>query len=94
MLATLGAAVLVGGNQILATELTAIDLTKWASSDIDTVGDDPFGKLVKYGHALFTDTANEIGSAVFRTRRSGPLATILPAKTAISRPARSPLLCL
>jgi len=28
------------------------------------VGDDPFGKLVKYGHALFADTANEIGPAV------------------------------
>jgi len=28
------------------------------------VGDDPFGKLVKYGHALLADTANEIGPAV------------------------------
>jgi thiosulfate dehydrogenase len=64
MLATLGAAVLVGGYQILAAEPTAIDLTKWTSPDIDTVDDDPFGKLVKYGHALFTDTANEIGPAV------------------------------
>ena len=25
------------------------------------VGDDPFGKLVKYGYALMTDTANQIG---------------------------------
>jgi thiosulfate dehydrogenase len=64
MLAILGAAVLVGGNQIPAAEPTAIDLTKWTSPETGTVGDDPFGKLVKYGHALFTDTANEIGPEV------------------------------
>jgi len=28
------------------------------------LGDDPFGRLVKYGHALVTDTANEIGPTV------------------------------
>jgi thiosulfate dehydrogenase len=28
------------------------------------VADDPFGMLVKYGYALFTDTANEIGPKV------------------------------
>src|ERR1700674_556185 len=38
-----------------------IDLTQWMPPEITKVGDDPFGKLVKYGHALFTDTANEIG---------------------------------
>ena len=38
-----------------------IDLTRWTPPDISTVADDPFGILVKYGHALFTDTANEIG---------------------------------
>jgi thiosulfate dehydrogenase len=41
-----------------------IDLTRWAPPDIATVGDDPFGALVKYGHALFTNTANEIGPTV------------------------------
>jgi thiosulfate dehydrogenase len=41
-----------------------IDLTQWTSPDIATVADDPFGSLVKYGYALFTDTANEIGPAV------------------------------
>jgi thiosulfate dehydrogenase len=41
-----------------------IDLTQWAPPDITTVADDPFGRLVKYGHALFTDTANEIGPSV------------------------------
>jgi thiosulfate dehydrogenase len=41
-----------------------IDLMRWTSPNIDKVGDDPFGKLVKYGHALFTNTANEIGPTV------------------------------
>jgi thiosulfate dehydrogenase len=41
-----------------------IDLTQWTPPDISTVGDDPFGKLVKYGHMLFTDTANELGPEV------------------------------
>jgi thiosulfate dehydrogenase len=51
-------------NQLPAAELPTIDLTQWTPPDIATVGDDPFGKLGKYGHALFTDTANEIGPAV------------------------------
>ena len=51
-------------NQLPAAELLTIDLTQWTPPDIATVGDDPFGELVKYGHALFTDTANEIGPAV------------------------------
>ena len=41
-----------------------IDLTRWAGPDIAMIGEEPFGKLVKYGHALFTDTANQIGPAV------------------------------
>ena len=52
------------GNQVSAAEPISIDLTQWKSPDIGTIGDDPFGKLVKYGHALFTNTANEIGPAV------------------------------
>ena len=56
VVATLGAHVLMGGNQTPAAEVVAIDLTKWAPPDIGTVGDDAFGKLVKYGYALFTDT--------------------------------------
>ncbi len=43
---------------------STIDLTQWAPPNIAAVGDDPFGALVKYGHALFTDTANEIGPTV------------------------------
>jgi thiosulfate dehydrogenase len=47
-----------------------IDLTRWTPPDIATVADDPFGTLVKYGHRLFTDTANEIGPTVSdQTRR-------------------------
>jgi thiosulfate dehydrogenase len=41
-----------------------VNLAEWKAPDISTVGDDPFGKLVKYGYALMTNTANEIGPAV------------------------------
>jgi thiosulfate dehydrogenase len=41
-----------------------IDLTQWTPPAITTVANDPFGTLVKYGHTLFTDTANEIGPTV------------------------------
>jgi len=41
-----------------------IDLTHWTPPDIAAVADDPFGRLVKYGYALFADTANEIGPTV------------------------------
>jgi thiosulfate dehydrogenase len=47
-----------------AGETATVDLTKWTAPDIATVGDDPFGKLVKYGHALISDTANQIGPTV------------------------------
>src|SRR5436190_17509988 len=63
-LATISASLLICVNQIAAAEPVVIDLTQWTPPAIGTVGDDPFGKLVKYGHALFTDTANEIGPGV------------------------------
>jgi thiosulfate dehydrogenase len=47
-----------------ATERDVIDLTKWTPPNIATVGDDPVGTLVKYGYALFTNTANELGPTV------------------------------
>ena len=56
--------VVIWGSQIAAAEPGVVDLTQWIPPDIATVGDDAFGKLVKYGHALFTDTANKIGPAV------------------------------
>jgi thiosulfate dehydrogenase len=62
--ATLLAGVSTGSNHIPAAELLAVDLLQWKPPDIATAGEDPFGELVKYGHALFTDTANEIGPAV------------------------------
>jgi thiosulfate dehydrogenase len=40
------------------------DLTEWTPPQMRAVGDDPFGKLVKYGYALMTDTPNQIGPSV------------------------------
>jgi thiosulfate dehydrogenase len=62
VVAALSADLLFGGNP--RAEVSTIDLTQWPPPDIGMLGDDPFGKLVKYGHELFTDTANEIGPAV------------------------------
>jgi len=61
VLIALSAGGLFGSAQTLHAEPGAIDLTQWTPPDIGTVGDDPFGKLVKYGYRLFTDTANEMG---------------------------------
>jgi thiosulfate dehydrogenase len=47
-----------------AAEPAQVNLTEWTAPDIKSVGDDAFGKLVKYGYALMTDTANQIGPAV------------------------------
>jgi thiosulfate dehydrogenase len=54
----------VASGVVLAAEAPTVDLTRWAPPDIATVGDDPLGELVKYGHALVTDTANQIGPTV------------------------------
>lgn len=56
-------AAIAGLNRSIAGN-SDIDLTQWTPPDITTVADDPFGTLVKYGHALFTDSANEIGPNV------------------------------
>jgi thiosulfate dehydrogenase len=58
------AAALIEAGNLPARDLATVDLTQWSSPDLAAVGDDPFGKLVKYGHALVTDTANEIGPTV------------------------------
>jgi len=63
IVATLGASFLIAGSQPPVLRLSR-DVTRWTPPDISTVGDDPFGKLVKYGHRLFTNAANEIGPAV------------------------------
>jgi thiosulfate dehydrogenase len=44
-----------------AADPLQFDLTAWTPPQLRSVGDDPFGKLVKYGHALMVDTANQIG---------------------------------
>jgi thiosulfate dehydrogenase len=47
-----------------AADVPSLDLTKWAPPQVRSVGDDAFGKLVKYGYALMVDTANQIGPTV------------------------------
>lgn len=61
---TLSSVGLMASCDVAAAESFRIDLTHWTPPDISSIADDPFGTLVKYGHALFTDTANEIGPAV------------------------------
>src|SRR5258708_40340826 len=46
-----------------AADVLQLDLAEWTPPSIGSAGDDPFGKLVKYGYALFTDTPNQIGPA-------------------------------
>ena len=46
-----------------AADVPQIDLNEWTPPAIGSVGDDAFGKLVKYGYALFTDTPAQIGPA-------------------------------
>jgi thiosulfate dehydrogenase len=47
-----------------AGDPASINLVKWTPPDIGAVKDDAFGRLVKYGYALVTDTANVIGPTV------------------------------
>src|SRR5215470_7550895 len=51
-------------RSVLAADPPRFDLTEWTPPQLGSVGDDPFGKLVKYGYALMVDTANQIGPAV------------------------------
>jgi thiosulfate dehydrogenase len=44
-----------------AADVPPFDLTEWTPPQMRTVGDDPFGKLVKYGYSLMVDTPNQIG---------------------------------
>ena len=64
IVAALGTSFLIAGSQLPRAETVVIDLTRWTPPDISTVGDVHFGTLVKYGHRLFTNVANEIGPAV------------------------------
>src|SRR5689334_17221609 len=51
-------------SSLIAADPPRVDLATWTPPDIGSVGDDPFGELVKFGHSLFTDTANQIGPTV------------------------------
>jgi thiosulfate dehydrogenase len=62
--ATLCTVTLMAGHAGPTTKSVDIDLTQWTPPDIAAVTDDPFGKLVNYGYALFTDTATELGPTV------------------------------
>jgi thiosulfate dehydrogenase len=58
---------MIGGAMIGAAtgaEVLQVDLTDWSPPKISTLGNDPFSKLVKYGHALVVDTPNQIGPNV------------------------------
>jgi thiosulfate dehydrogenase len=50
-------------SDVLAQDNSTVDLTRRTPPDIRKVADDAFGRMVKYGHALVTDTANQIGPA-------------------------------
>jgi thiosulfate dehydrogenase len=63
-IAILFATALIEVGDLAARDLVPVDLTKWSPPDLAAVGDDPFGRLVKQGHALMTNTANEIGPTV------------------------------
>ena len=62
-LASVAATAILPQSNSAAAEVPVVDLTKWTPPDIHSVGDDAFGKLVKYGYALVTDTAAQIGPA-------------------------------
>ena len=57
------AALLLPSSSVRSADVPQVDLAEWKAPDIRTLGDDPFGKLVKYGYALMVDTATQIGPA-------------------------------
>jgi thiosulfate dehydrogenase len=58
-----GTLTLASATQAVAQPVT-FDLTRGGAPDIASVPDDPFGRMVRYGYALFTDSANQIGPRV------------------------------
>jgi hypothetical protein len=64
LVAMLSSAILLTVRYLSASEPARIDLAHWTPPDIALTGDDPFGELVRYGYALLTGTANEIGPTV------------------------------
>jgi thiosulfate dehydrogenase len=55
---------IVTARDATAADVPQINLSEWTPPQMRSVGDDPFGKLVKYGYALMVDTADQIGPAV------------------------------
>jgi thiosulfate dehydrogenase len=47
-----------------AADVPTVDLAEWTAPRISSVGNDAFGKLVKYGYELMTNTPNVIGPTV------------------------------
>ena len=72
---TLIGAKLMTAPAAFAADTAKVDLTKWTAPDIASVGDDPFGKLVKYGHALISDTANQPSPRSLTVRLTPSTAT-------------------
>ena len=60
----LAAAASMASRDAPAADAPKFDLTEWTPPQLRSVGDDPFGKLVKYGYALMVDTSNQIGPTV------------------------------
>lgn len=52
----LAVAVAIATRSATAADQVQVDLAEWTSPQIGKVGDDPFGKLVRYGYALIVDT--------------------------------------
>jgi len=63
------AAALLASSGLPARDLVTVNLTEWSPPDLAALGDDPYGRTVKYGHALVSDTANQIGPTVADPRR-------------------------
>ena len=69
LLASLSVAAMVPVRAVPGADAVTIDLAQWTPPDIATVGNDPSAELVKYGYALVTDTANQIGPTVADERK-------------------------
>ena len=67
------AAVVALVSPLSAGQSLTVDLTQSTPPDITKAGQNASGSLVRYGYALFTDTANQIGPTVadFTRRFSG-----------------------
>ena len=60
----LAVAALAAAGAAPAADVAQVNLATWAAPDLKSLGNDPFGKLVRYGHDLMVDTANQIGPTV------------------------------